>query len=207
MAGGVYNHSAGVIDFTMNGQVEALSGYATKRIAASEVSTEFDDIFMMHHRAVYRAAYAIVRDPGLAEDVTQEVFLRLYQNLHNTPPEDDLRRAWLLRVAINQARNAVRGRGRATAREEEYETVRATETESAPSPESEYERQAEITSARRTLERIAEPGRSCLLLKQQGFSYRDIALSLSLNEASVGSYVARARKEFARIYGKIGVCK
>jgi RNA polymerase sigma-70 factor (ECF subfamily) len=46
--------------------------------------------------------------------------------------------------------------------------------------------------------------RSCLLLKQQGLSYREIADALSINEASVGSLIARARKEFARLYGKIG---
>jgi DNA-directed RNA polymerase specialized sigma24 family protein len=46
--------------------------------------------------------------------------------------------------------------------------------------------------------------RSCLLLKQQGLSYREIAQTLSLNEANVGSLIARGRKEFIRVYGKIG---
>jgi len=46
--------------------------------------------------------------------------------------------------------------------------------------------------------------RSCLLLKQQGLSYREIAQALSLNEANVGSLIARGRKEFARVYGKFG---
>lgn len=188
----------------MDGQVKALSGYATRRVAANDVSTGFDDLFVMHHRAVYRVAYSVVRDTGLAEDVTQEVFLRLYKNLNDTPREDELLRAWLLRVSINVARNIMRGRGRRATREEEYETQRV---ESEATPEDEYERRTEITAARRALERIREPARSCLLLKQQGFSYRDIALTLSLNEASIGSHVARARKEFARLYGKIGVWK
>ena len=46
--------------------------------------------------------------------------------------------------------------------------------------------------------------RSCLLLKQQGLSYREIAQTLNLNEANVGSLIARGRKEFTRVYGKIG---
>ena len=41
-------------------------------------------------------------------------------------------------------------------------------------------------------------------MKQQGLSYREIANSLSLKETNVGSLVARGRKEFARVYGKIG---
>ena len=43
------------------------------------------------------------------------------------------------------------------------------------------------------------------MMKQQGLSYREIADSLELNETSIGQYVARARKEFLRFYGKIGV--
>jgi DNA-directed RNA polymerase specialized sigma24 family protein len=46
--------------------------------------------------------------------------------------------------------------------------------------------------------------RSCLLLKQQGLSYREIADTLSIKETNVGSLVARGRKQFARVYGKIG---
>src|SRR5436189_167313 len=71
-------------------------------------------------------------------------------------------------------------------------------------PEEEYERQVAIVEARRALDKIKEPMRSCLLLKQQGLSYKEIATSLSLKETNVGSLVARGRKEFARVYGKIG---
>jgi len=65
-------------------------------------------------------------------------------------------------------------------------------------------RQVAIEEARRALDKIKEPMRSCLLLKQQGLSYKEIATTLSLKETNVGSLVARGRKEFARVYGKIG---
>jgi RNA polymerase sigma factor (sigma-70 family) len=71
-------------------------------------------------------------------------------------------------------------------------------------PEEDYERRLEIEEARRALDKIKEPMRSCLLLKQQGLSYREIAETLSLKETNVGSLVARGRKQFARVYGKIG---
>jgi DNA-directed RNA polymerase specialized sigma24 family protein len=41
-------------------------------------------------------------------------------------------------------------------------------------------------------------------MKQQGLTYKEIATALSLNEANVGSLIARGRKEFVRVYGKIG---
>ena len=167
----------------------------------------FDEAFTLHHRAVFRMARSVVRDDALAEDVTQEVFLRLYRNLDSTPGEE-LLRAWLLRVTINVARNTLRGQSRATAREDEF-AKRAEDRGwfTTEAPEEEYERRVLIEEARRALEKIKEPMRSALLLKQQGLSYREIATALSLNETNVGSLIARGRKEFVRVYGKIGGSK
>ena len=41
---------------------------------------DFDSIYLLHSRAVYASALAVLRDPGRAEDVTQEVFLRLWRD-------------------------------------------------------------------------------------------------------------------------------
>ena len=172
-----------------------------ERTADAEVG--FDEAFTLHHRAVFRTARAMVRDTGLAEDVTQEVFLRLYKNLDSTP-KDELLRPWLLRVTMNVARNTLRGQTRSTAREEEYAKQAEMDGTFTAEPEIDFERRTQIEEARRALEKIKEPMRSCLLLKQQGLSYREIAETLSLNETNVGSLIARGRKEFVRVYGKIG---
>ena len=169
--------------------------------AAAKVKIEFDEAFTLHHRTVFRTARSVVRDPGLAEDVTQEVFLRLYKNMDSILDEEMLR-PWLIRVALNVAKNTIRGNIRANTREENY--VKESGDEGIFSIESQYEEQAEINEIHRALSKIKEPLRSCLVLKQQGLSYKEIAGSLSLNETSIGTYVARARQEFARFYGKIG---
>jgi len=169
--------------------------------AAAKVKIEFDEAFTLHHRTVFRTARSVVRDPGLAEDVTQEVFLRLYKNMDSILDEEMLR-PWLIRVALNVAKNTIRGNIRANTREENY--VKESGNEGIFSIENQYEEQAELNEIHRALSKIKEPLRSCLILKQQGLSYKEIAGSLSLNESSIGTYVARARQEFARFYGKIG---
>src|SRR3982751_5380410 len=85
--------------------------------AAAKVKIEFDEAFSLHHRTVFRTARSVVRDPGLAEDVTQEVFLRLYKNMDSILDEEMLR-PWLIRVALNVAKNTIRGNIRANNREE-----------------------------------------------------------------------------------------
>jgi len=188
----------------MIGQARALIESMPNDIGTEAVSPlSFDEAFTLHHRAVFRTARAVVRDSALAEDVTQEVFLRLYRNLNSTPGED-LLRAWLLRVTLNVARNTLRGQSRSMIRDNEYQKSTAEIGFFVDAPEEDYERRLAIEEARRALDKIKEPMRSCLLLKQQGLSYREIATSLSLKETNVGSLVARGRKEFARVYGKIG---
>lgn len=186
----------------MSEPARALIDCMPEEIATAAPALSFDEAFTLHHRAVFRTARAVVRDPTLAEDVTQEVFLRLYRHLDATPGEE-LLRAWLLRVTLNVARNTIRGQNRSMARDHEYQKNTAAEGWFG-APEEDYERRVAIEEARRALDKIKEPMRSCLLLKQQGLSYREIANTLSLKETNVGSLVARGRKEFARVYGKIG---
>jgi len=188
----------------MNGQARVLIESMPNELETGAVSPlSFDEAFTLHHRAVFRTARAVVRDTALAEDVTQEVFLRLYRNLNSTPGEE-LLRAWLLRVTLNVARNTLRGQSRSMVRDNEYHRSTAEGGFMTEAPEIDYERKVAIDEARRALDKIKEPMRSCLLLKQQGLSYREIATSLSLKETNIGSLVARGRKEFARVYGKIG---
>lgn len=188
----------------MHGEAKILSGVMAQTAAQTErVEIEFDEAFTLHHRTVFRVARGVVQDSALAEDVVQEVFIRLYKNL-DAVPSDDLLKAWLIRVTMNVSRNALRGNFRATARDDAFfkETVQANET---AEPELDYERKTEIEEVRKALAKVKEPMRSCLMLKEQGLSYKEIAVTLGLNETSIGTYCARARKEFLRFYGKIGV--
>jgi len=192
----------------MSGRVNALASPAQGTYTEETVAEplNFDAAFALHNRIVFRTARSYVNDTGLAEDITQEVFLRLYRNIDSVPA-GELLRAWLLRVTINVALNSIRGNSRSAVRDDEYYKSATTRTEGPAQPADEYERKQLIEQTRHALEKIREPMRSCLILKQQGTSYREIAEILSINEASVGSYVARGRKEFVRVYGKVGGSK
>ena len=169
--------------------------------AAATGKIEFEEAFTLHHRTVFRAARSVVSDAALAEDVTQETFLRLYKNLDSITDEEMLR-PWLIRVAINVAKNTIRTNIRANTRDENY--VKDTGKSAVASVEVDYEEYSSVNEIHKALNKVKEPLRSCLILKQQGLSYREIAASLELNESSIGTFVARARAEFAKVYGKAG---
>jgi RNA polymerase sigma factor (sigma-70 family) len=182
----------------LNMLMDAMSEAGT---ATSKIEIGFDEAFTLHHRTVFRCARSVVQDAALAEDITQEVFIRLYKNLDSIKDEEMLR-PWLIRVALNLSKNAIRGNIRANVREENY--FKEVEENAVFEPELDLERREQAKEVQRALEKVKEPLRSCLVLKQQGLSYKEIAEALSLNETSIGTFVARARKEFVRFYGKIG---
>ena len=68
--------------------VDAMSEQAA---VAQKEKIVFDEAFTLHHRTVFRAARSVVQDSGLAEDVTQEVFLRLYNNLDSIARSEERR--------------------------------------------------------------------------------------------------------------------
>ena len=188
---------------TMNESTDILVDIMSEHTAtaAAKGRIGFDEAFTLHHRTVFRAARSVVHDPALAEDITQETFLRLYKNQESII-DDEMLRPWLIRVAINVAKNTIRGNIRANTRDENY--VKETGDTSVSSVEIDYEEYAGVNEIFRALNKIKEPLRSCLMLKQQGLSYKEIAASLELNEGSIGTFIARARQEFTRYYGKAG---
>ena len=168
--------------------------------ASAKVNIFFEEAFGLYHRTVFRAARSVVSDCGLAEDVTQETFLSLHNNLHSIT-NDEMLKPWLIRVAINIARNTILGQMRANKRDENY--VKETGVFEVASIEVDYEENADLSEIYKALANIKEPLRSCLLVKQQGLSHKEIAASLELNESSIGTFAARGRKNLPNSMGKV----
>lgn len=166
----------------------------------SQVPELFQRLFREHYPGVARKLYALTGDYAAAEDLAQEVFLRLYRN----PPERlETVGAWLHRVLTRVGYDYLRQRssGRALL---EKETARiATWSEgSSPSGETEVIREWEKDVVRRVLQKLSNRDRAALLLREEGYSYEEIALRLEVNPKIVGTLLARAearlRKKFVQ---------
>src|SRR6185295_11052855 len=120
----------------------------TEQVAPQGTALSFDEAFTLHHRTVFSTARAVVRDSAVAEEITQEVFLKLYRHMDSAPGAD-LLRPWLLRVTLNEARNHLRSRNRALARDTNYQRTQTQDRATQFEPED--GRQLEV--ARRALDR------------------------------------------------------
>jgi RNA polymerase sigma-70 factor (ECF subfamily) len=155
----------------------------------------FEQLMRQHERLVLRTALRILGNPADAQDVAQEVFLRLYRNLKKVEAAGNLE-GWLYRVAVNLCRDQRRRKGRT----EELEDVVA-----APG-----DPQQELTAAERrrvlkmSLRMLPEKERAALVLRDlEGLSTSEVAEILGSSEATVRSQISKARvkvKDFVERY-------
>jgi len=156
---------------------------------------EFRAAFAARFPEVFRVVDRYLGDASLAADITQETFVRLYRR--GAMP-DDLR-AWLVSVALNQARDEQRR----SSRRLRLLRRRAPEEhmgDAPPSPEEDVLAAERRLLVRRALATLPPRERALLLLREEGYSYRELAVALEMLESSVGTLLARAKVAFRRAY-------
>ncbi len=70
---------------------------------------DFDALVLAEQRRIYRVLLAMLRDPDAADSLTQECFLKAYQHRKRFRGECSIR-TWLIRIAVNLARDHVKSR-------------------------------------------------------------------------------------------------
>ncbi|WP_151737346.1 sigma-70 family RNA polymerase sigma factor [Paenibacillus tengchongensis] len=166
----------------------------------SKVPELFQRLFREHYPEVVRKLYALTGDYAAAEDLTQEVFLRLYRN----PPERlEAVGAWLHRVLTRAGYDYLRQRSSGkTLVEKETARIAAWSEGAAPSGETEVIREWEKDVVRRVLQKLSDRDRTALLLREEGYSYEEIARRLEVNPKIVGTLLARAEERLKKKYGQ-----
>jgi RNA polymerase sigma-70 factor (ECF subfamily) len=171
--------------------------------------TAFEHLFDRYALALHDYLYGMTRDRELAADLVQETFLRAYTA--GTPlGAVEYPQAWLYRIATNAALTAHRRRGRVS-----WLPLSAIEPEAGPAesdrwrvPPADYARAddiavsvAERDAVWTVLAELPPRWRAVLLLQTTaGFSVRDIASLLGLEESNVRKILFRAKERFRALY-------
>ncbi len=150
----------------------------------------FDELFEDVYPGLYRYCVRLTADPDAAEDATQEAFVRLLDR--RVQGDFAGLRAWLFKVATHVIRDRAR-----------VETNRARLLQAHPiRPASEeaaddvLERAERVAAVRRALSTLDERDRTLLLLREEGFAYRELGDAIGVQATSVGTLLARARRRF-----------
>ncbi len=170
--------------------------------SAMRPEESFDDsfrrLFEAHFQSLFRYLDRLSGDPALAADLAQEAFVRLYRR--GSLPEDP--RAWLVSVASNLLRDERRTAARRR-RLQEADSISGGRVAAAAPPDAEVLASERRRMVRRALSALPERDRQVLLLRHEGYSYREIARALGLPDSSIGTFLARAKRAFQTAFQEI----
>lgn len=158
---------------------------------------DFREIFHAEHISLFRHLDRLIGERDVAADLAQESFVRLYER--GSLPDDP--RAWLVTVAHNLMRDDHRTRTRrASLLEKGAEILRPVGSTSPELALASRERQALV---RRALDTLPERDRRALILRHEGYSYREIAIALNYAPSGVGKLLVRAHVAFRRAFEEV----
>jgi RNA polymerase sigma factor (sigma-70 family) len=172
---------------------QLLREYVERRSEAA-----FADLVRRHVDFVYSAALRILRDPHLAQDVTQSVFVALAQNARQLTDRPVLS-GWLHRTVRNLSANAIRSEVRRRAREQEAATMNQS-----PEPDPLWHELAPHLDA--ALGELSEPDRDALLLRYfEHKSAREMAQVFRISDEAAQKRVTRAVERLRQFLAKRGI--
>ncbi|TDG00136.1 sigma-70 family RNA polymerase sigma factor [Paenibacillus piri] len=155
----------------------------------------FRDAFYTHYPTVRRKLIALVRDEAAAEDLAQEVFLRLYRN----PPDDlNVLGAWLHRVLTRIGYDYLNKKSRERSLQEKQERHVMSLGGEEPSGEEAVLQKLDHEEVQQWLGELSERDRQLLLLRYSGYSYAEIAEQLQVRQPLVGTLIHRAAAKLKR---------
>jgi RNA polymerase sigma-70 factor (ECF subfamily) len=152
------------------------------RAAATGDMTAFERLVRMYQAPVWRFLRHLLGDAALAEDITQETFLRVYQRLPTFEGRSKFS-TWVLQIARNAGIDALRSRQR-------RDRLLLAVPPVAPPPSADV--RAELDAALATLSpKLRE---AILVVEVLGLTYREASATIGVPEGTVKSRVFQARE-------------
>ena len=172
--------------------------------AREGLEAAYRELIRRYERPIFSLVYRMVRDRALAEDLSQETFIKALNAIDSYRPEYKFS-SWIFKIANNAAIDQIRRR--------ELDTLSLDGSPHATTPD-EIEATALQVSARglsplealesselggqieQAIGRLRPEYRSCILLRHvEGLAYEEIAELLDLPLGTVKTYIHRARNE------------
>jgi RNA polymerase sigma-70 factor (ECF subfamily) len=172
---------------------------ARRERAAGIAAEEFDGIVRAHQRRVFHVLFSLVRDQEVADNLTQDCFFRAYQSRAKFRGEASVE-TWLIRIAVNLARDHARNRrlafwrsiverpGRSAA-----DTAEVDVPNKGPSPERALLAKEQLAAVESALKSLPAQQRTAFSLRFFGeMTLEEVADAMQLQVGTVKAHLFRA---------------
>jgi len=180
----------------------------TVRLCMNGDSGAWAELVRTHHRRVYGLCYRFTGNPADAEDLTQDVFLKIYSNLASFDTARGSLQVWITTMTRNllvdnfrRTRN-LRATGSLDDGWESSEELSPIDrlTSHSPSPHESAAQKELAKMVQQALAKVSVELREAVILRDlQDLDYKEIAQVLGIPEGTVKSRISRGRAELARL--------
>ena len=176
------------------------------KLAASGNDRAFEQLVSIYESVVYNMAMYMVKNRDDALDVSQEVFVKLWQSLPTFRGDCSIK-SYIMKLTKNASLDFMRKQSRRQSTSLTVENDKGEETQldvpdtsDEANPEQAYLRAERIRMVREGLGRLDDEQRQIIIMRDMnGMSYAEIADALGLNEGTVKSRLNRARSALKKI--------
>ncbi len=192
--------------------LQSLSDQEVVALARGGRESAYRELLRRYERPVFSLIYRMVRDRALAEDLSQDTFVKVLNALESYRPEYKFS-SWIFKIANNVAIDQLRKReldtlsldGAPDARtQQEIQATAFQATDRSETPLAELEARELGSMIEVAIGRLRPEYRACILLRHvEGRSYEEIAEALDLPLGTVKTYIHRARHELRAHLGPI----
>lgn len=188
--------------------IAAVDGADLVRRCRAGDGAAWEEIVSSYSRRIFNLAYRFTSSVEAAEDLTQEVFIRIYKTLDQYDAKQGDLSNWLMRLArnliIDDYRHRQRNPQNSYADDVEDHTfhLRAIGT----SAHKEIERRELCAQVQEGIDKLPPDLRTCVILRDiEELSYKEIVDALDIPEGTVKSRINRGRIELAKILRRMRV--
>jgi RNA polymerase sigma-70 factor (ECF subfamily) len=169
----------------------------------------WEEIVQRYHRRIYNICYRFAGSGDDAQDLTQEVFIKMYRTLNSYDVDRGAFMTWVTTVT----RNLLVDHFRKTKQERLTDSLDTTSSghedamplsdqiqDRGPSPDSRVQSREAKETVHQALQKLSPELREAVILRDlQDMDYREIATVLKVPEGTVKSRINRGRAELARL--------
>jgi RNA polymerase sigma-70 factor, ECF subfamily len=162
----------------------------TALVERGDLGAAIHHLMKRHRMGIYRYCRAVLRDPVLAEDVCQQIFIQAFRDLPQFHGRSKYR-TWLFGIARHRSLDAAKARRRWYARQDSAAATDLPDLQRSPAESLDERRRLEALA--RGLERLDDRARSAVLLHyRQGFTFQEMAAVCREKPGTLAARVARA---------------